>query len=1194
MKSKSVNRKLSMNKCFLSGIMLIIRGISMGQEMPSLLPNTPEASSLIQNIEYPVSYSTGLPDISIPLHELSVQNIVLPITIRYRPSLFKATEEEGAAGLGWSLSTDIQITRIVNGLDDFRKGMEQQYGDMQYGYYYQEEGRNSVFGNLPIEKREYMKALHEHYRGNIDIQPDCFYYSLLSGKAGKFYFQKNSNGTLRIVQVPYTGVKIELTTAPVNTTSGQRGSFKITDLDGTEYIYEGDDAEINTGHLNPGYGGFSTDYANNLSGYISSWKCSRIVSANKKETITFFYGQGKDTYTISGRDYMELYYDRACFFQPYVAAHQPSPTEILNAIKFADGYCNEGLDVSMFGNNTHEVAICHDQMNQVQDFQNKANAEYWSVNWSPVAYLKHSTGKGSAVVVPVGSPFQWSTVNDDLVLENKDLRSPVVIRRQERLRIAGIEFPNGQAQFSYGTGGQLSQITVTNLGSLEKQIYLRQSKTGYTNPDISGSETYSPYADGDTYYLDSLIITSGGIRLPYTFSYQNRQGFANYLKPNTTFGEWSYSNPTVLEDFNLQHMALYGVPSPNSPTGTTFVFGSSYMDWDTYHSMVFADNTPELNLVPGSSESGLLYKIGYPTGLTDNFTWEQNKVYAWPANSDAGGMRIKEITSIDRSTMLLRRSFTYGRNENGCGFLKKYIENEYTGSEFNTMIYPLDFYDISQGMTFPSGNSIMLKNYYEDANHYTLKEIYNTNYTGPDGVGFQTRLDRIMGILFISDTNPWLATSDPRWEYNYERLIDSKERTFYANNAYNMPYFYSCPVYYDVVTEYRGGTLMDAGKTVYQFNTEALPYLNFGIRKEANGIYSPPCEWAYGHLVSQIDYKKEYIGDDGLDLVYKPVRSVRNSYHFKQNDWVRLDMRYFENKTNAKKNAALYRCCVEDGYVPNFFIPQTGGQDFSGFAVIDTSITTMYYGNDSLVTTDYYTYDEELLMIEKDVTQSSNGTTLKTENQYSNKLCSILENQGRRNSLITKRTYVDDILQTTENYVYNIWPNNLVALQKAQYAIRNNSLIDKTVYWGYNENGKPTDIEQKLGKHDAYIWAYNKQFPVVVGENISSGVLKSAVEAAAGTANLETFWTGFNSITTNSSQQADWEVFNASLRNNASFTNAQIMTYTYSPLIGMTSQTDPNGVTTYYEYDDLGRLKTAKDDDGNIIKQYDYHYSNQN
>ena len=56
---------------------------------------------------------------------------------------------------------------------------------------------------------------------------------------------------------------------------------------------------------------------------------------------------------------------------------------------------------------------------------------------------------------------------------------------------------------------------------------------------------------------------------------------------------------------------------------------------------------------------------------------------------------------------------------------------------------------------------------------------------------------------------------------------------------------------------------------------------------------------------------------------------------------------------------------------------------------------------------------------------------------------------------------------------------------------------------------------------------------------------------------------------------------------------AMMTTYTHDPLVGVTSVTDPNNLTTYYHYDPLGRLDRVKDSDGNLVKHYKYHYYNE-
>jgi YD repeat-containing protein len=54
--------------------------------------------------------------------------------------------------------------------------------------------------------------------------------------------------------------------------------------------------------------------------------------------------------------------------------------------------------------------------------------------------------------------------------------------------------------------------------------------------------------------------------------------------------------------------------------------------------------------------------------------------------------------------------------------------------------------------------------------------------------------------------------------------------------------------------------------------------------------------------------------------------------------------------------------------------------------------------------------------------------------------------------------------------------------------------------------------------------------------------------------------------------------------------DALMTTYTYNPLVGETSETDPSGRSQIYQYDGLNRLQTIRDQDNNIVKQYDYEY----
>jgi hypothetical protein len=53
---------------------------------------------------------------------------------------------------------------------------------------------------------------------------------------------------------------------------------------------------------------------------------------------------------------------------------------------------------------------------------------------------------------------------------------------------------------------------------------------------------------------------------------------------------------------------------------------------------------------------------------------------------------------------------------------------------------------------------------------------------------------------------------------------------------------------------------------------------------------------------------------------------------------------------------------------------------------------------------------------------------------------------------------------------------------------------------------------------------------------------------------------------------------------------ARMVSYAYTPLVGITSQCDATNKIIYYEYDSFNRLKLIKDEDGRILKKIEYRY----
>ncbi len=177
-------------------------------------------------------------------------------------------------------------------------------------------------------------------------------------------------------------------------------------------------------------------------------------------------------------------------------------------------------------------------------------------------------------------------------------------------------------------------------------------------------------------------------------------------------------------------------------------------------------------------------------------------------------------------------------------------------------------------------------------------------------------------------------------------------------------------------------------------------------------------------------------------------------------------------------------------------------------------------------------------------------------------------------------------------------PNDVQSL-KGVYHATSNTLKDQLEYHRYNDFGNPVEVSQKDGAHIYYIWGYNNQYPIAKIENFTHDdalTVMSLINAAENASDTDDDRT-IDIINSNGSMnyQGDEGTLRqklADIRAHTALNNAQITTYTYDPLIGVTSVTDPRGYTMYYEYDAFNRLKQIMDANGHVLSENEYHYRN--
>jgi len=1065
-------------------------GFAVAQSLPTVIPGTPEAMDLAKYINYPVDYSTGIPDITIPLYEIKMNGFTLPISISYHASGLKANQLSGCVGYGWTLNAEPLISRSIKGNPD----------EELYGYFGTDFDKLRALPGNTIQDIQAYK--NEYAEGRADGEPDEFYFKL-ANKSGKFYFTRPNYGTIRkIVTYPFMPVKIEQVQPPQPPTNFNQ--FKITDNDGTVYYF-----------------GPTIDHSG-MHGERSSWKASKIITANNEE-INF-------TYHSSDFFIQRVNQDR---------------------VEVEDSFSNQYMQPPMhkgenYSPSEHFFANFLRESPSVKSYYKDAN--YYSVvaGGSNVLY-------GFATLEVDQLVSQYPNISSSTPDEHHKVATGVSM-------IHEISFPNGKIVFEK-SDAHLTAVKIYGDGKLIKQFVFNASAP-------SGS-------DNNAYTLDYIQMTASNNTPLGTYRFGYHSG--NIAAPSVTArGDyWGFFN------------GLYTGPhyGPRVPSQTVTTTRQYYSDADTGHVYFDIGNynpvAPDSNLI----KSHVLDSIVYPTGGYTTFKYELNKYKHHGVIYDGGGLRVKQIAHYERlGASPIIKTYKYGENEDGAGTTKRPV-------------------DLADYMT-------------EQWHLYYHFPVYDCNISGCGWVSF--------------------ANSNP---------VQSRIRTYYSSPLVDPFYSDGAPVRYGKVTEYLGDGNNFSGKNEYTYNVDTIAYTQI-VKWPGTSFYlDPKKDWMNNELVAERNYKYEngqFILQKERLLDYSIRTNIDTVSTFKQ----------FKTKVIHDFDGGGWYGEGQVGYPEYLF---NAYPLKSGVKLLEREQVTNYENDRSFTTTHIYRYNNANQITYSALINSAQDsviTTCKYPSEYGSQYSFMKKNDLWLDKAIEEKQYRNNAYIQTVKTHYALWNDSLIAPESVSLKQGNKPLKVRLRYYGYTSNGNILSVSRENGTKSSYLWGYNQQYPIAEVKNAEqpdiayagfespdetswtyAGATAIDITAPAGKyiynlagGNISkynisttkkyvlTYWAKSASASNISGGAATvittrngWTLYQRSITNQSNIIlngsvyvddvclypeGAHMTTYTYDPLVGMSSSTDAGGHTIYYEYDDFGRLDGIKNQDKKPVQEYKYHYQN--
>ena len=1212
--------------------LLIAQGLSSSTYVPNVIPPSPNATALMKFTDVPVSPYTGTADITVPIYTIQAKGISVPVSLSYHTGGIRLKEEASSVGLGWALNAGGVVSRTIMDHDDFgaipyfTTDILQLAGDMSITQPYPPSNQPYLGPNFydffctylaakTTGNEDYYKAFNSG-SDNYDMEPDIFSYNFPghSGKfiitrLGKVVLQKQENINIQFLTngssftiTDDQGNKFYFNTQETCTTGG---SSVITSWRLSKIVTEQQDSVIF--NYTPGGGGIVQPdvnqtfnaYCSNAGGPFSTNPLQSTYNDQTLQSIDFTNGRLLFLFDANRNDLNGAYKLDSIFL------YSKNSAGALAYQKEHDFYYSYFNGTYPSGNTYEFNRLKLDSVKEVSG----------GVSIPPYSFIYNNINPGANSAKHSFNVDHWGyfngTANTVLIPTITTLYNPPGANQQYFQYTGGNRLPNSTFMQTFS----LQQVTYPTGG---KTVLTYQSNDyDYTNSSYNGSGGFQSLS---LVPMDSIVnivnhgTTSGTINLSTIFPLANNINNPSNLTVKIAFryqnnNDTLYRSPLGKIYFNFTgpgginiHQDINGATCLSPGSVCSINIPLTLIDTGTFSWSGYIDAS--IDTVTKFSEIHVDFQY---QETQYNYNLLENNSYISPAS----GLRIQNITNYTSTgAPASGKAYTYGylQDKLGTGTPQQY-------SYGRLMSFPnyVRYVSIS---TSQEGWCTSLSLF--SSSNTSLTSVIQGNIVGYDQVT-EFDIDPVTGLdngktvynYFNSADTPILVSGfglpgTLNMGNNLNGLLLSK-MTF-ANNGGAYSKITETDSYYHTtnrIVYYSPKYIYINGNNGFNGNLCAA---DTAVGWQTNACFYPSIKSE--RILSDSSYNYAYDQSNQLNYVLTVNRNYYdNPVHYQVTRSNTIDSKGNSLTTHLKyPQDYVSGNSIIDSMIRRNMVSETiEKQDSLYYAGSQTGYITgaqlslfRQVGSGSLPIVPDKIYK---LDIQSPVTnfQPFSFTLNTTSMDSRNRLMASFDQYDAYNNMQQYTT-------TDQNPVSIIWDySHVYPIAQAKNAVITDVAATSFEADGYGNWSPYTGVITNVT---------NAPFPPTGNRyyNLTTSATLSKSGLVSGNVYIVSYWSqnGSYSIsggtgsfitgkTINGWTYYEHKITTSSTTLTISGTGtidevrlypatALMTTYTYSPLVGMTTTCDPDNKVTYYFFDVFGRLKWVKDQDGNIIKTFQYHY----